>query len=125
MKIGKLEGTPEEISNALIDNGLNFADFLEKPEKVVKSKWFLFPSIIVGGSLILLVLKIPVFIIIDKVLFLLGCGGCIWLSIVVQIRFKNVLATLIAIIGTFLLMMISIGLITPVEIIQNLKDLKK
>jgi hypothetical protein len=43
MKIGKMEGSPEEIKNFFQDNGLNIPDFLEKPEAPLKPIWLIAP----------------------------------------------------------------------------------
>ena len=45
MKIGPVEGTPEEIKGFIEDNGLDVERFLQLPEKPIRAIWFVLPII--------------------------------------------------------------------------------
>lgn len=124
MKIGKAEGTPEEITNLFQNNGLKLADYLEKTEAQLHWKWFLIPCILIAIALLLLVLgaKLPPKI--NILFFLVGASGVCCLSASLQIRFKNFTATIITAIILFLILLIAAGLLAPKETIDALKTLK-
>jgi energy-coupling factor transporter transmembrane protein EcfT len=125
MKIGKMEGSPEEIRDFFQNNGLNIADYLERLEPSLKAVWFIVPVILVIASLSWLTLLTPTHAPIQTFVFLIGCGGGIWLAVDVQIRFKNTWAAVFVAVGTVLIMLVAIGMVTPREMIQHLKELKK
>ncbi len=125
MKIGKMEGSPEEIRDFFQNNGLNIINYIERPEPPLKPVWFILPACLVIASLICLTLVAPIRTSIQTLLFLLGCGAGIWLAVNVQIRFRNAWATVFVAVGTVLIMLVAIGMVTPIEMIQYLKELKK
>jgi len=53
MKLGKAEGTPEEIKNFFENHGLNPADYFEKTENPLHWKWIAIPVSVVAISLLL------------------------------------------------------------------------
>jgi FtsH-binding integral membrane protein len=125
MKIGKLEGTPEEIKDFFQNSGLNVSDYLEKTEQPLKPVCFIAPVIIVIAALLWLTLFAPSRAALQTFLFLCGCGGGIWLAATIQIRFKNTWASIFVAVGTVLVMMVAIGIATPADIVKQLKELKK
>jgi uncharacterized membrane protein len=125
MKIGKMEGSPEEIKDFFQNIDLNIADYLERTEQPMKSIWFVLPVVMVIFSLSWLTLFAPSLVALQTFIFSIGCGGGIWLAVNVQIRFKNTWAAVFVAIGAVLLMMVAIGLVTPTEMLQSLKEFKK
>ncbi|KJF88237.1 hypothetical protein [Photobacterium phosphoreum] len=91
MKVGQLEGTPEEIKNLVENHGLNLNDYLIKPDKPICLKWVIAPSI--GFSISLICTYIfgtsseDEFI--GNLFFLLTMGLALWLTVVIQIRHKK------------------------------------
>jgi hypothetical protein len=122
MKIGKMEGSPEEINNFFQNNGLNISEYLEKPEPPLKPIWLIAPVcfiVVFLATLTLFTLNIGVM----TFIFLLGCSAAIWLSAALQIRFKNTWAAVFVFVGILLIFLVAIGVVKPVEMIQyfNLK----
>jgi hypothetical protein len=124
MKIGNMEGTPEEIKNFIVINDCNLQDILNLPEPPLNLLWFVPPVILTIISLSCLTLFRPNSETLKPFLFLIGCGAGIWLSVNVQLRFKNSLATVLVALGTVLIMLVAAGYITPIEIFRSLKELK-
>ena len=125
MKMGKLEGSQEEIHDFFQNNGLNIQDYLEKPEPPLKRIWFIVPVLLIAGAISLLTLIAPSAESAQKFLFLTGFGAGIWLAVNVQIRYKNAWAAFFTAVGTVLLMLVAIGEMAPSELVQHMKDLKK
>lgn len=125
MKIGNVEGSPEEITDFFQDNGLNMADYLEKPDSPMKSAWFIAPVPVIIGSIFWLVLFAPSSSSMKTFLFIIGCCAGLWLAASVQIRYKNTVAAIIIALGIILLMLVALGVITPLEMFQHAKELKK
>lgn len=124
MKIGRMEGSPEEINNFFQNNGLNISEYLEKAEPPIKIIWLIAPVFFIilflaGLTLFSLSAGVSIFV------FLLGCGAAIWLAAALQIRFKNTWAAIFVFFGILLIMLVAIGVVKPVEMIQYFKDFKK
>lgn len=123
MKLGHLEGTPEEIRDFFADNGLDVNDYFQPPDKPIHSAW-LFVSAI---AVVVFVLwpnfteKPPH----QMLPFLLGCLSLVWLTISLQIRYKQFLVSGIAAVGCGAVLVISYGFLTPVEAIEQLKQFRQ
>ena len=124
MKIGTMEGTPEEIRNFCENNGLNIADYIEKPEKPINRSMFI-------GSLCLYVVFIILLTTVSgvsngwrTVMFLTGCCCSLWVAIAVQIRFKNTWATFFIILCGISFMLVALGVISPIELLDKARELK-
>jgi len=124
MKFGKMEGTPEEIRDFFQNNGLNIEDYLEKPDTPISWKWSIIPVFLIVASIIGLTLVQHISKAIQTFLFVFGCGGGLWLAVIIQIRFKNTWAAGFIAIGIVLLMLIAIGTITPIELLENIRLFK-
>lgn len=125
MKMGQIEGSPEEIRDFFQNNGLNIADYIEKPEDPLKPIWLIVPAIILALAFSSLTLFAPQTPATQNLIFLFGCGAGIWLTVSVQIKFKNTWAAGFIAIGSILIMLVAIGLITPTEMMQHLKEIQK
>jgi hypothetical protein len=124
MKVGSVEGTPQEITDFIVNNGLQLSDYLEKPDEPLEKKWLALPTILLVVALVLLVLLSSLPRGAFLLLFLMGAGSVVWLSISIQIRFKNGWATAVAAIGGLLMILVAGGLIAPKETIDVIKNLK-
>lgn len=88
MKIGNINGTPEEIKNFLVDNGFRASDFLDLPKKI-ELKWITIPaSLFIVFSFILWIVNRPsspiyVFLIIINI------STLCWLTASIHLRFKS------------------------------------
>ncbi len=62
MKMGKMEGSPEEIRDFFQNNSLNIEDYIERPESPLNPIWLIIPAVILFiafSSLTLSPLKVP------------------------------------------------------------------
>lgn len=125
MKVGGIEGTPQEIRDTFENYGLRLEDYLEKPAEPLSNMWLFIPSICLGTVLILLVLLAPLPRTGLLLLFLLGAGFVLWLTVSAQVRFKNGWATGVIAIGGLLMLLVAAGLIEPKETTDILKEMKK
>lgn len=123
MKLGKAEGTPEEITNFFENHGLNPEDYFEKIESPLHWKWLAIPGSLFTLAMFLLVL----FTLSTKIrilLFLIGVGGSCWAAVSLQIRFKNNWATTVMVVSALLILLVAAGFITPKETVDAIKGLK-
>ncbi|MEK6760152.1 MAG: hypothetical protein AABY51_10310 [Deltaproteobacteria bacterium] len=118
------EGSPEEIRDFCKNQGLNLDDFFEQP-KPLKLVWLIIPVLLAFVSLIWLTIFSPNNPNLQKFVFLFGCSAGIWLAVSVQMRFKNTWAAVFLGIATFLILLVAFGSVTPLQIFQELKELKK
>ena len=125
MKMGQMEGSPEEIRDFFQNNSLNIADYIEKPVIPLKPVWLLVPAVILTLAFSSLTLFAPQSSAIKNLIFLFGCGAGIWLSVGVQIKFKNTWAASFVAIGSILIMLVAIGIITPAEMLKHLKEIRE
>lgn len=124
MKIGSVDGTPEEIRGLLENNGLRLDDYLDKPEAPLENKWIYVPVSLFLVWLLLMVVASPMT---GKGLLLMFLGGsafAVWLTFAVQIRFKNGGATSVVAVGTLVLLLVAGGFIAPVETLEAIKKAK-
>ena len=124
MKIGEMEGTPEEIRDFCQNNGLNIEDYLEKPEKPLSRYLFIGPSCLYVVSIILLTTVPSVSEGWRTFIFLFGCCCSLWLAVGVQIRFKNTWATSFIIICGISFMLVALGVISPAALLDQAKEFK-
>ncbi len=101
------------------------ADYIEKPKDPLKPIWLIVPAIILALAFSSLTMFAPQSPATQKLIFLYGCGAGIWLSASVQIKFKNTWASGFVAIGSILIMLVAIGVITPTEMMENLKEIQK
>ena len=124
MKIGNLEGDPEEIRNFIENNGLNINDFLDLPKKRPALFWFIIPGFLFFVVLFWLTLFSPTSDALRNLLFLIGCLAGIWQAVNVQIRFQNPWAATFIGVGIPLVMLVAIGVLSPAELVNELKGIK-
>jgi tellurite resistance protein TehA-like permease len=124
VKIGNLEGTPEEIRDLFIATDTQLADYLEKPEDPLKPIWLIVPVLLFACTAIALVIASAVPKSVLLLLFLLGACAVVWLAIVIQIRFKNPWATSVAAVGGLLMLLVAAGFMTPKDTVDAIKVMK-
>ncbi len=84
MKLGKMEGTPEEIRDFFQNNGLNIEDYLEKPDTPISRIWFIILANLIVASIVILTLVQPTSKAIRTfLLFVSGCGSGFWLAVII------------------------------------------
>lgn len=125
MKIGPIEGTPEEIRNFSQDFGLRAADFFVPPEPPIKTVWLVIPSACVVLDLAVLTLLAPWSASRATFIFLVGCAASLWLVVACQVRFKSAGVTGIVAFGCVLLMTVALGTLTPLQMLEELRSLRK
>ncbi len=124
MKIGNLEGSPQEIRDLIVNNDLNIEDYLQQPQSPLKLVWIIVPVCLVIVQLLWLTLFTPTSIELQTFVFLIGCGAGIWLAVSVQIRFQSTSATTFLVVGVVLIMLVAIGTLSPAELVQQLKEIQ-
>jgi hypothetical protein len=124
VKFGQFEGSPEEIKNFFQDNGLKVEDFLNPPEKPIRTLWFVVPSVLVVIAIAAFTVFTPSAAGALLFVFLLGCASSLWLAVNVQLRFKNAVATGIVAVGLLLLLLVATGVLTPKEMLPTIKELR-
>jgi hypothetical protein len=123
MKIGTLEGSPQEIKDLVDNHGLRIEDYLETPTGALAKRWLLAPAGVVALSLILMAVIPGLSHQALILLFVLGLAGGTWLTVAVEIRFRNTVATSAVAIGVLLALLVAAGLIAPRETIDELRKL--
>ena len=124
MKVGSVEGTPEEINDFFQNNGLNPFDFFEKPEIKLSNIWLIIPSLIFVCSLAILSFAHGVEEKAKMFIFLLGLCACCWIAVSAHIRFKsNWGAGSIIFIG-LLVMLVAFGVLQPEQLPDYIKSAK-
>ncbi len=124
MKLGKAEGTPEEIKDFFENHGLNPEDYFDKTEIPLHPKWVAIPGSAVAISVLLLVLFDNVSQKLHILFFLVGAGCACWAAASLQIRFKNGWATTVTAVGALLVLLVAAGFITPKETVDAIRGLK-
>jgi len=125
MKIANLEGTTEEIKNFFQDNGLKAENFFEPAETPIRTRWLVVPGALVLIALATLTLLQSATPQQRTFLFVAVCFFGICWSVVLQLRFKNAWATGIVVGGCLLLALVALGVVTPVQMLEEVKGLKK
>lgn len=125
MKLANLEGTPEEIKNFFQDNGLKAEDFFEPAESPIQTRWLVVPGVLTFIALAVLTLFQSGSPPLRTFLFVAVCFFGIWWSVVLQLRFKNAWATAIVTVGCLLLALVALGVVTPVQMLEVVKDIRK
>lgn len=125
MKVGGIEGTPEEIKDYFENCGLNPLDFFEKPEDKLSKVWVIVPSalFLCCFSVLNFVHDIP-----DKwniFIFLLGLCSCVWTAVSVHIRFKSTWGAGTIIFIGLLVMLVALGILQPAQLLNYLEVSKK
>ena len=125
MKLGPIEGTKEEVTGFFQDNGLNVKDYFQMPEPPIKVVWIVIPAF-------LMVIALGTMTLIESLstgqkmfVFLVGCALLVWLTTVIQLRFKHAWATGIVAIGGLLLMLVAFGAISPMQMLNEVKSFRK
>jgi len=131
MKVGNMEGSPQEIKDFIENNGLNIHDYLEKseqpklPENPLGKIWFVIPSLLYLTSIIGLILNSTLDKNWQNLIFLIGCCNTIWLSAIVQIRFNSLKTTILIAISGLLILLMAFEVITANELLQHAKEIIK
>lgn len=121
MKLGSIEGSPQEIKDLFENNGLKLENYIEKPKNNnIDTLWVLLPSVLLIIGLSTLYFMDP------KLTKMIGftqivCIGLnIWLIISIQLRYNNVWATGFSIFGLCLMFMVTTKIISPKEAIERI-----
>lgn len=126
MKIGDVEGTPEEIRNFLYqDEDFDLSAYVS-PEKQLPRRWLIIPSI--GFILCLGVLTLSSGLPsgVRNFISLLGGACVLWIGVSAHIRFKISWSFIgIIIIFALLILMVGLGDITPSELLNYYKEIKE
>ena len=125
MRLGPIEGTKEEITGFFQDNGLKASDYFQTPEAPIGIVWLVVPALCIIAVLAALTLMEPLKQGQQTFVFLIGCTALVWLATVIQLRFKHAWATGIVVIGGLLLMLVALGALSPIQMLGEVKSLRK
>ena len=116
MKIGPVEGTPEEIKGFMENNGLQADRFFQPAERPIATVWFIVPAALVVISIGVLTMVQLSWKGASTFVFLAGCGCALWLAANIQLRFKNVWAAAGVLIGCILFLLVALGVLLPADL---------
>jgi len=116
MKIGPVEGTPEEVNDFFQNNGLNPLDYFEKPEPLLPVKWLIIPSVLFVAAFTVLALLGEDSGKTGIVLFLAGLASSVWLAVSVHIRFKTAWGAGAIVFAGLLIMLVALGVLEPKQL---------
>lgn len=128
MKLGPVEGTPEEVNNFFQNNGLNPLDYFEKPEPSLQTRWLIIPAVLFVASFMLLAIVGAEYSTIKILLFLFGFASSVWLAVCVDIRFRTPWGAGAIILAGLLIMLVALGVVKPEQLTkyyQNEQSLSK
>ena len=125
MKLGPIEGTKEEVAGFFQDNGLNVKDYFQMPLAPIEVIWCAIPASLMVISLATLTLIESLSTGQKMFVFLVGCAALVWLTTVIQLRFKHAWATGIIAIGGLLLMLVALGAISPTQMLNEVKSFRE
>lgn len=116
MKLGPIDGSVEEVSGLLENNGLKLGDYLEKPQLPLKTRYLVAPGTIVGlAGIIVATLSTHMSDVLLGVVYVIGVGTTAWLTVSVQVRFKNAVATFATALGAVLYLLVAAGIFSLAE----------
>lgn len=125
MKLGPIDGNVEEVRNLLENNGLKLEDYIEKPPVHLKTGFLIAPAVLLCIALFLLALfSRSCSPIVFTLIYLLGIGGGTWLTINIQLKFRNTVATFVMAIGALLMLLVASGIFSPKEVAEFIKDIR-
>jgi hypothetical protein len=123
MKLGPVVGSPKEIKNFIRGSGLNIKDLIEVPARQIPTIWVAVASAIVLAASAISVV-VPSIGPSGRVLaFIGGSAAAIWLAVIVHIRYKTAWGASAIIIGSVALLLVSAGLIEPLDVLKHVRDI--
>ena len=124
MKFGSFDGTPEEITDFFEQHGFVLAEYLVKPAESTKPRWVVIPAVI-------FFLSVPVLIYFNSrsnairtLFFCIDASVLVWLTVAIQVKFKNITATMIAAIGGLLILLVAAGVLPPLATLDAIIKFK-
>ena len=126
MKLGPIDGSTEEVCNLLENNGLRVEDLLQKPPAPLKTLYLIIPvAIFMIGLLAVVTFGSASSKAVVTLLYLLAFGGGTWLTVSIQLRFRNGPATFATAVGGLLMLLIAAGIFSLQDTAEFLKGLRK
>jgi peptidoglycan/LPS O-acetylase OafA/YrhL len=126
MKLGPVDGNAEEVRDLLENNGLRLEDFLEKAAAPLKTRYLIIPGVIFAvGLLAVVAFGSESSKTIRTLLYLLAFGGGMWLTVSIQLRFRNGPATFAAAVGALLMLLIAAGIFSLQDTAEFVKGIRK
>jgi len=118
MKLGDIEGTPEEVKDLFESNGLTLSEYLVKPDVPLKKVWLILPSTVLVACFGVLTLSNSLSNSVKVFVFLLGFSASAWAAVSVHVRFKLAWGSGFVILAGLLIMLVAIGAISPEELLE-------
>jgi RsiW-degrading membrane proteinase PrsW (M82 family) len=124
MKIGKVEGTPQEIKDFVGNQGFNPNDYLDKINKV-QTIWIIIPIVLFLILASMLAIWPGLHSTIKIILAFINMLLILWFSCAIQLKYKNATVTTLCFIVTFLILSIALGFEKIEDAIQKIRDTTK
>lgn len=123
MRIGNVEGTPQEIKDMFDNQGFRFEDYLGKPYLPPKKIWVAIPICLTILILMTIVIIGDIDIRLTSVLYILCFATGIWSTCSIQYTLKNTSVTVIVAIGIMILILVVFQYIKPQDTIPLIKKI--
>jgi hypothetical protein len=123
MRIGKIEGTPQEIKDMFDDQGFRFEDYLGEPYSPPKKIWVVIPICLTLLTLMAIVIIGDSDLRLVSVLYILCFATGMWSTCSIQYTLKNTSVTVIVAIGIILLILVVFQYIKPQDTIPLIKKI--
>lgn len=123
MKFGNFEGSPAELNDICQNLGFKPDDFLNTPSRFQPKIW----ALILFAALFALI-SIVLWTVVDKTtdfykaMIILNLIFTIILTILVHLRFDKWVITIVAFLGSLIILSVSLDYLTPKDAIEEMKD---
>jgi len=124
VRIGNIDGTPEEIRDLCELHNLSVANFIDAPPRRSHWGWVILPA---AGIVLVLVIILFAPVLKPRTILIcltLGAGFDIWLASTVHLSFRNTFVTWLVLIGGFVLLLMACGVMLPEDVLDLLKKQK-
>ena len=122
MRVGNMDGTPEDICNLLENNGLKLDDYIQRPQKTwhdMSIYWIVVPVLLYIAVLFTAYLCKPY----AMIFFLAGAVVVVMITIILHLKFTNGWISIFTAIAGVLILLVSVGMVSPTEVPKIIKEL--
>lgn len=128
MKLGPIDGSTEEVQDLLENNGLRLQNYLQKPAAPLTTRYLVISGAIFLVGLVFVALGTFESVPFERVITLVNLiafGGGVWLTVNIQLRYRNGPATFATAVGASLMLLIAAGIFSLQDAAEFIKGLPK